>query len=359
MRIMAMIKLTPNKLVQVLTPMYTSGRKIPTVMLWGQPGIGKSDAIRTLATSLEQATKKEVEIHDVRLLLFNPVDLRGIPVPDSERQFAKWLKPSIFDMDNSDKKINILFLDEITAAPPTVQASAYQLTLDRKVGEHKLPDNTIIICAGNRVQDKGVAYKMPTPLANRMTHFEVTCELEDWKDWALPAGIHPSVIGFLNFRESLLNKFDPSSDDSAFPTPRSWSFVSDYLYAFDGDVDKAYPPIAGSVGEGVAVEFKAFSKVYGSLPNLQDILDGKKVKIDASKPDIVCALSAGLVGKAVSATEKQLQNIMRFILDSGMSKEFSVLTVKDLLRLKDVKITMIGLPEWNEWTKGHKQFIID
>jgi hypothetical protein len=352
------MKLTPNKLVQVLTPIYSSSRKIPSIMLWGQPGVGKSDAVRTLAKNLEQVTKKEVKIQDVRLLLFNPVDLRGIPVADANKEFAKWLKPKIFDMDANPNVINILFLDEISAAPPTVQASAYQLTLDRKVGEHKLPDNCIILGAGNRVQDKGVAYKMPTPLANRMTHFEVVCELQDWKDWAIPHGIHPLVIGFLNFRESLLNKFDPSSDEMAFPTPRSWEFVSEYLYACDGNIDKAYPLVSGTVGEGVAVEFKAFAKTYGSLPNLDDILDGKKVKFDGSKPDLVCALSAGLVSKSAKANNVQLQNILNFIVNCGMAKEFSVLTVKDLLRLSEVKSVIIKFPEWKQWSDGHKQFII-
>lgn len=354
---MANYKLTPNQMIKVLTPLYASGEQVPTVMLWGQPGVGKSDGVRGLASELGKITKKEVVVHDVRLLLFNPVDLRGIPVPDSEREFAKWLRPSIFNMDSSDKKINILFLDEITSAPPTVQASAYQLTLDRKVGEHKLPDNCIIIGAGNRVQDKGVAYKMPTPLANRMTHFEIVCELEDWKDWAIPNGIHPLVLGFLNFRNTYLNKFEPSSDDSAFPTPRSWSFVSKYLKIYKDDINSAYAMIAGSIGEGVAVEFKSFAKTYGSLPNIDDILAGKDIKIEKDKPDIICALSSALVSRASKATDVQLQNIMKFIMNSGMSKEFSVLTVKDLLRADNVKIRLIGLPEWNTWSATHKQFI--
>jgi hypothetical protein len=353
---MANYKLTPNQMIKVLTPLFASGEKIPTVMLWGQPGVGKSDGVRGLAEKLKVVTKKDVQVHDVRLLLFNPVDLRGIPVADANKEFAKWLKPQIFNMDDSPNKLHILFLDEITAAPPSVQASAYQLTLDRKVGEHKLPDNVIIMCAGNRVQDKGVAYKMPTPLANRMTHFDVICELEDWKDWAIPNNIHPLVIGFLNFRTNFLNKFDASSDDSAFPTPRSWEFVSRYLHIYK-DIDGAYPMVAGSIGEGAAVEFKAFSKVFGSLPNIQDILDGKQVKVDTSKPDILCALSSALVSKSADATDVQLQNVMQFIMKSGMSKEFSVLTVKDLLRIDNVKIRLIGLPEWNQWSATHKQFI--
>jgi hypothetical protein len=354
---MANYKLTPNQMIKVLTPLYASGEQVPTVMLWGQPGVGKSDGVRGLAEKLRVATKKEVEVHDIRLLLFNPVDLRGIPVADANKEFAKWLKPQIFNMDSNPNKINILFLDEVTAAPPTVQASAYQLTLDRKVGEHKLPDNVIIMCAGNRVQDKGVAYKMPTPLANRMSHFDIVCELEDWKDWAIPNNIHPLVIGFLNFRNTLLNKFDASSDDSAFPTPRSWSFVSKYLHIYK-DIDGAYPMVAGSIGEGTAVEFKSFAKTYGSLPNIDDIMAGKDIKIDANKLDIVCALSSALVARASKATDEQLQNILRFVLNCGMNKEFSVLTIKDLLRADNVKTRLITLPEWHIWSKANKQFII-
>jgi hypothetical protein len=356
MKTMSMYKVTPNKMIQILTPLYSAGEQVPTVMLWGQPGVGKSDAIRGLANKLQENTGKEVQVHDVRLLLFNPVDLRGIPVPDVNKEFAKWLKPQIFNMDSSNDKLHILFLDEITAAPPTVQASAYQLTLDRKVGEHKLPDNVIIMCAGNRVQDKGVAYKMPTPLANRMTHFEVVCELEDWKDWAIPNGIHELVLGFLNFRQNLLNKFDPSSDESAFPTPRSWSFVSKFLKIYN-NVDNAYPLIAGSIGEGTAIEFKAFAKVYGSLPNIDDLLNGKSIVFDANKPDIVYALSSALVSRVVKCTDTQLENMVNFITNGGISPEFSVLTMKDLMRAEGVRERLLRIPQWSAWAKKHKQFI--
>ena len=106
----------------------------PSTMLWGQPGIGKSQAIRQIATYIQEKTHKRVDVTDVRLLLFNPIDLRGIPVADAERQFAVWLRPKIFNMDKSKDVVNILLLDEISAAPQSVQAAAYQITLDRKVG---------------------------------------------------------------------------------------------------------------------------------------------------------------------------------------------------------------------------------
>lgn len=354
---MSIVTVNPNEFVNIVEPLYSSGEEIPTVMLWGPPGVGKSEVIRgELAKRLEKNTGKKVVFNDVRLLLFNPVDLRGIPVPDPNHEFTKWLKPQIFDMDPSENVINILLLDEITAAPPTVQAAAYQLTLDRKVGEHPLPDNTIVLAAGNRVMDKGVAYKMPTPLANRMTHFEIKPDLDDWKQWAIPNQIEPRVVGYLNWRQDMLHKFDPSRDDLAFPTPRSWSFVSKYLKIYGQNVDRAYPMIAGTVGEGTAVEFKAFCKTYGKLPNVEDIMDGKEVKFE-QKPDIMYALSASLSSRVHKAKDQQLKNIVLFTLT--LPQEFAILTMRDILRIEGVKDKIMTFKEWIGWAKNHKEFIIN
>ena len=158
-------------LIQSNTPFKT----FPSVMLWGPPGVGKSQGIRQVAKNIAEQTGKKVEITDVRLLLFNPVDLRGIPTANEDKTLAVWLKPKIFQMDDSTDVVNILFLDEISAAPQSVQAAAYQITLDRTVGEHTLPDNCIVMAAGNRVTDRSVAYAMhPTgdPSASRrMSYF--------------------------------------------------------------------------------------------------------------------------------------------------------------------------------------------
>ena len=141
-------------------------KNMPSVMLWGPPGVGKSQAVRQIAKAIKEETGKETKVTDVRLLLFNPIDLRGIPTSNADKTLAIWLKPQIFQMDPSDDIVNILFLDEISAAPQSVQAAAYQITLDRVVGEHRLPDNCIVIAAGNRTTDKSVAFKMPKALAN-------------------------------------------------------------------------------------------------------------------------------------------------------------------------------------------------
>lgn len=174
-----------QRLVYELAPAYASlinaglpVRTFPSVMLWGAPGVGKSQAVRQIAGEIETKTGKRVAVTDVRLLLFNPIDLRGIPTANADKTLAVWLKPQIFQMDDSDEVVNILFLDEISAAPQSVQAAAYQITLDRVVGEHKLPENCIVIAAGNRITDRSVAFKMPKALANRLMHIEVECSFQ-------------------------------------------------------------------------------------------------------------------------------------------------------------------------------------
>jgi hypothetical protein len=190
-------------------------RLMPSVMLWSAPGLGKSQGVRQLADYVGTRAGKHAVVTDVRLLLFNPVDLRGIPVANVERTLAIWLKLKIFDMDSNEKVFNLLFLDEISAAPPSVQAAAYQITLDHAVGEHKLPQNCVVIAAGNRVTDRSVAYQMPLALANRLCHIELESDIVSWRRWAVTNGIHPKILGWLGRRPDHLMAFDPTCDSLA------------------------------------------------------------------------------------------------------------------------------------------------
>mgnify|MGYP005810048853 FL=1 len=211
-------QMSAEKAVTILSGAYSAiickglpVRTMPSVMLWGPPGIGKSQAVRQIGEKIRENTRKSVNMTDVRLLLFNPIDLRGIPTANADKTLAVWLKPKIFQMDPSDDVINILFLDEITSAPQSVQAAAYQITLDRVIGEHRLPENCIVIAAGNRTTDRSVAFKMPKALANRMMHIEITSSFDSWKRWALRVGINDRVIGFLSFRQSCLMDLETDS----------------------------------------------------------------------------------------------------------------------------------------------------
>lgn len=358
---MNVIKMRVNEMIDLMAPLYASCKNysqkegIPSLMLWGPPGIGKSQGIDALGKKVQEITGKQVVKTDARLLLFNPVDLRGIPVADAKRELAIWLKPAIFQMDPSDSIINILFLDEISAAPLSVQAAAYQMTLDRVIGEHKIPDNCIVVAAGNRITDKSVAYKMPKALGNRMTHIEITSEVEDWKRWAIPHGIDSKIIGYINYKNSALFGFDPSTDDVAFPSPRSWEMVDKYLKKLNANVDIAFPLVAGSVGMGTATEFKAYTKVFNELPDIKAIYEGTETTVP-KEPDVLYALSAALASYSVKADIKQLANFLKY--SSTMPAEFAALTVKDMAQIKQVKDMLLKCPEWMVWCKKHKSFIM-
>lgn len=322
---------------------------LPSVMLWGPPGVGKSDFVRQLAAYIEAETGKKVNITDVRLLLFNPIDLRGIPTANEDKTLAVWLKPRIFQMDESEDVINILFLDEISACAPSVQAAAYQITLDRIIGEHKLPDNCLVIAAGNRVTDKSVTYKMAKALANRLCHIEITANFSSWVKWAKDNGIHHKVIGFLTARRDYFMAFDPQKDDLAFATPRSWEMVSKILNAYDGDETEAYAMIAGCVGAGIAAEFMMFCSVYQELPSVEDIFDGR----NPDPPKGTDALFALLSSMTAYAREhkddaRKIGNAIRY--SERFAPDFSVAFMKELMNLEaDYRKKLLVIPEYSKW----------
>ena len=353
--------LTVEKTVELLAKAYCtviSGglplRTVPSAMLWGPPGIGKSQAVRQLAAEISEQTGKATHITDVRLLLFNPIDLRGIPTANADKTLAVWLRPQIFQMDDSDDTVNILFLDEISAAPQSVQAAAYQITLDRTVGEHRLPENCIVIAAGNRVTDKSVAYKMPKALANRLLHIAIEDSFVSWKKWAVANGINSKVTGFLTFRQNELMCFDASADDLAFATPRSWEMVSNILNHVSDDVDEVFPLIAGLVGTGAATELRTWSKVYRELPSIQDIFDGKQPRLPKST-DAMYALTAAMTAYAREHRDDLSALAHSIQYADKMPPDFSTLLMRDYMFLeKDFKQKLMRIPAFMRWlsTKG-------
>lgn len=269
--------------------------KISPIMLWGAPGVGKSETVYHMAKALEEKTGKKVNVKDVRLSLFNPVDLRGIPSANEDKTAAVWLRPEIFEFDESEDVINILFLDELSTCSTAVQACAYQITLDRKIGEHKLPDNVLVLAAGNRKQDKSVSIQMPRALANRMLHFDVTSDLKSWKAWALEHNIDCRVISFLEYKPNYLELSASSNNDLAYPTPRSWAKVSDIIKTL-GCTDSANILISATIGMGVASEFLQFCKCVDRLPNINEIFEGTYEEVPTDI-DILYSLIAGMAIK--------------------------------------------------------------
>ncbi len=290
-----------------------SGEHLP-IFLWGPPGIGKSSIVRQIAEELG------IGFVDLRLSLLDPSDLRGLPKFDEEE--VKWLPPAFLPKNGE----GILFLDEINLAPHTVQAAAYQLILDRRVGEYVLPEGWRIIAAGNRLEDRAFVYEMPAPLANRFVHFEVETNLEDWKKWAYENDICKEVIAFLNFRPELLFKFDPKSKEKAFPTPRSWEFVSKLLKMGIKDMES----IAGAVGKGAAVEFVSFLAAIEEMPDVKEVLTGKD--IIPERADVMHALISALIHFVKNAEngDKYIDRLVEYALK--LEPQFAVLLIKDALK---------------------------
>ncbi len=345
--------LSVEEVINQLSDTYTSVIKagvpltaLPSVMLWGQPGIGKSQAVKALADRISRSTGKTAVVTDVRLLLFNPIDLRGIPTANEDKTLAVWLKPKIFDMNPSDRVVNVLFLDEISAAPQSVQAAAYQITLDRTVGEHKLPDNCIVIAAGNRVTDKSVAYKMPKALANRLCHIEIKGSFKSWSDWAVRSGIDPRVLGFLSFRPDYLNRFSESEDELAYATPRSWEMVSNLLRGSTATASSLSPLIGGCVGVGVAMEFSSWCRVYDSLPSIEDIFRGKAVAVP-KEPDVLYALISAMTVYAREHKADMTKIAASIKFGIGMPADFAAVLLRNYMAIEPgYKEKLLRIPEF-------------
>ena len=227
----------------------------------------------------------------------------------------------------------VLFLDEMNSAPPAVQAAAYQLVLNRRVGNYILPDNVAIIAAGNRETDNGVTYRMPKPLANRFLHLDLQVDFLDWKAWATNNRIHNDVIGYLEFSKKDLYDFDPRSADRAFATPRSWAFVSKLLED-ETDDETMDDLIAGAIGLGLSTKFMAHRAVAATMPNPEEVLNGKVKKIETTEVSAMYSLTVAMCYELKESADKndkkfnsKINNFLRFSMDN-FETELVVMGIK-------------------------------
>lgn len=352
-----------NNLVDTLTDLYIRAirfdvplKLLPTPFLWGAPGVGKSDGVRQLAERISKSTGKRVEVTDVRLLLFSPVDLRGVPVADKDREFTNWLRPRIFNMDPTPDCINLLFLDELSAAPQSVQAAAYQICLDRRIGEHEFPENCIVIAAGNRTTDRSVSYKMPNALCNRLMHYLVEPTYSEWKKWALDNAVDARIIGYLGFDNSVLC-VEPESSDLAYPTPRSWNFVSQLISGCE-NVQDSHMLIAGCIGVDTALSFETWCKIYHDLPKTEDILVGRCRTYPRSY-DALYALTSSLATTLYkmkdTITDTQIDHVCSYALN--FPPDFAVSLFGDLNRNEKLKLRLMNNRQFNTWLRKNRNAI--
>jgi hypothetical protein len=339
----------PAQLLRVLDREFLStaeGHHTP-VMLWGPPGVGKSQMVAQIAA------RHAVPVIDIRLSQMEPSDLRGIPFRDQANNCVEWAVPAILPNEARHGSSGILFLDEINSAPPSVSAAAYQLILDRRLGEYRVPPHWAIFAAGNRQGDRGVTYTMPAPLANRFSHFEVETHLDDWVSWAYRNGIDERVIAFLRFRPELLFDFDPAHNPVAFPSPRSWEFAHRGLRKFEDHPELLQGTLQACVGPAAGIELTAFVNSLDQMPDLDAIVEGKEVPVPR-EIDLQYAVAAALVGRAIRARQDaDAQRVIGNILVYAgrfPQREMGVMLVSDLHRA--IGNDLFDVPAFTDWAQA-------
>jgi MoxR-like ATPase len=324
----------PAELMTALTGLVPTRR--PTY-IWGPPGVGKSSVVRQVADALSRP------VVDVRATLLDPVDLRGLPTVAGGR--TTWCPPDFLPHDGE----GLLFLDELAQAVPAVQTALLQLTLDRRLGEYVLPDGWTVVAASNRAKDRAGTHRLISPLLNRFVHLDLEVSADDWQDWAVAAGVAPEVRAFLRFRPALLFQFEAAANPRAFPTPRSWSFVSDVLTATPAHLRQRV--VAGCVGDGPAAEFVAFLSLYQQLPDVDAVLSNPTAAPVPREPAVLYALVSALVER-VRAKAAPVSNFARY--GTRLPDEFSVLALRDAVALDRSLVADAAVQRWiaDARTKG-------
>ena len=326
------------------------------VFLWGPPGIGKSDIVKQIG---EDAGR---EVVDVRLALWEPTDIKGIPYYNADQGKMVWAPPS--ELPTDPESTAIIFLDELNSAPPAVQAAAYQLILNRRVGTYELPKGVDVVAAGNREGDRGVTYRMPAPLANRFIHLEMKIDFDDFQEWAVNNAVHPEVLGYVGFAKQDLYDFDPKSPSKAFATPRSWVFVSDLLKDDDCDIDTLHNLIAGAVGDGLAVKFMAHRKIAGRLPKAEDILKGKVKDLQIKEVSAMYSLTVSLCYELKDQAEKKAKDFdsqadcfFRYMMDN-FPTELVVMGAKTGLTNYNLPFDATKMKSFDEFHKRFGKYVL-
>ena len=332
-------------------------KKKRPIFLWGPPGIGKSDLIKQIGNDTDR------EVIDVRLALWEPTDIKGIPYFDSNAGTMTWAPPAELPTDPKSKAI--LFLDELNSAPPAVQAAAYQLILNRRVGTYVLPEGVDIVAAGNRDGDKGVTYRMPAPLANRFVHLEMKVDFEDWQDWATLNGILPEVVGYVGYAKQDLYDYDPKSPSKSFATPRSWSFVSDLVSDDEIDTESLTNLVSGAIGDGLAVKFMAHRKIASKLPKPDDILDGKVKDLEIKEVSAMYSLTVGLCYELKERADKKVKDwdamADRFFnyMMKNFPTELVVMGAKTALTNYDLPLDASKMKSFDEFHKRFGKYVMN
>ena len=382
-------EITHSELAELL-PIHRSVNR--PVMVWGAPGIGKSQAVYQFAQKIAKKENKElilwhklskdqkhklaqtgtegkVLFAGIRASDRDPTDLKGALNFFNDKQFLDWELPILCKAMTNPKTEAIWFFDEITQAPPLVQNVLQQVVLDRVINEEALSDKVFIVAASNRLEDYANVFDMSAPLANRFYHYTLLPPSEkEWTSWAINAGVHPAVVGFINFQPSKLFMAPKSGMNiTAWPSPRTWEFASDIVKI----LEKTNPnlmeqAVASAVGQGVAAEFMGFYKLQVKI-NIDEILKdpAKNLSKYLTNPQEEIDKKYAIISAAVSKyaeNKKLLQNIVKLAVafhNLGEQEEFVMLLLKQCKNIDEQNfISVANFKEWDLINKNYNKYIM-
>ena len=306
----------------------------------GAPGVGKSQIIKQIGD------KYGYKVIDLRLAQMSEVEIGGLIYPNEDRTKTRWLSPEVLPDEERDGKNTILLLDEITSCPKRVQVAAYQLILDRRVGQYVLPEGTFVIGLGNREDDEGVYIRLAGPLADRFEIHYIDVDFKTWKyEYAIPYQIHPFVLQYLSFKPKALHTQSVDPESMVFATPRSWDRVSQIL-KYDSDLNNpvVVHKIAGNVGEAETAQFVKFITDGTKRITVDDFLEGTAAPRDASE---IAILTNALVERA-----SFLSHVTSIEELAAEQAEEATKIIAAMFRFPEAEYTVVGLRDLLEQNRS-------
>jgi hypothetical protein len=285
------------------------------------PGMSKSALIA------EIADEANLKLIDLRLSQIEPHDLHGIPFQNNNHK-AEYLPFDTFPLETDPIPEGysgwIILFDEFGSTEGGTQIAAQKIIDTRLIGNHKLHNKCYLVACGNRQEDNCYVVPMAKSLCSRLVHFTLELTTQEWVTYAAETDIDGRIISFIQYKPSALNMFDPSSKDTTFPCPRTWSILSKLIKPYK-DLTQHKALIEGVVGESVSYEFQLFLRYFEDLPTIQEIIENPYLAV----PHDLGKCFATIQHIAENVELKELSKILLYI--SKFNPEFQVIFGKKLI----------------------------
>jgi hypothetical protein len=316
------------------------------LLIFGGPGIGKSEIIKQVAGS--------DEVKDVRLSMLEPVDMRGLPVinrkSDGTEFNVEWAKPDFLPKDGK----GIILFDELNTADPSVQNAALQFILDRRCGPHKLGDGWWIVACGNKSGHKAHVNPLSAPLRNRFVIIEMSADFNQWRNWAITNSIHENVLGFMASTAGQHLYSDPTDEYGNFPTPRGWTMVSRLMK----NEIKDRAAIEGAIGKAAANWFLQYCKEVEVMPDIDKLLAGEaKYEDGPNKLSVTYAIVSNIMFRSIKSPAVIGKAVK---LLHSIRPEIASLYFGGIMSQQDDKYMMAIMksPEAKEWIAKYRGLLL-